>query len=89
EAIGELQTVLAIEPQNRRALDLRGRLLATQSAQAQERDRLSRIDGLLADAEARLQAGDFNQAAALANNALALDRGNPTAMGYIQQAYAS
>ena len=83
DALDRLQPVLAAEPENSEALELQSRILRAQ----QNRVRRGSIESALADAGAELAAGRFESAISFANRVLAQDRGNASALEYVQQAY--
>jgi len=82
-ALGLVQQVLAIEPNNTRAAGLEDRLLK----RIADDERSAEVRGKLGDAESRLAGGDFEGAIAAANLVLARDRGNADALRVIQTAY--
>ena len=83
-ALGLVQEVLAVEPDNPRAVGLEGRLLG----RIADEERSAEVRGNLNDAERRLADGDLEGAIAAANLVLARDRGHAEALRVIQQAYA-
>lgn len=87
EALETLQTVMALEPSNRRALDIQTRLLQAQSAADEERARRASLQELLGEVESHFSAGHYEQCLATANRALALEPGNRDALQYIGLAY--
>ena len=83
-ALGLVQQVLAIEPDDARAKDLEDRLLG----RIADEEASAEVRRLLAEAQGELDLGDFEEAIAAANLVLARDRGNADALRLIQQAYA-
>lgn len=87
EALESLQSVIALDPSNQRALDIQTRLLRTQAAADEERSRNESLRELLTEAETLFDSGRFEQCLATANRALALEAGNTTALQFVGQAY--
>ena len=90
EALERLQSVLALDPANRPALDLQQRLLAARAEEDRaEQDvlRLRAVDGFLAEAETALADGRFEAALTSANRVLALEAGHPKALDQLARAY--
>jgi len=79
EALNRLETVLALDPGNAAARELRGRILTAQKTGEQ---------GALKGANDHLAAGRYEEALAAANRVLALERGNSGALQVVRQAYA-
>jgi len=88
EALDRLQSILALDPGNAEARLVQRRLLELRNDRRQASDRRAAIDELLADATARFDAGSTEEALAAANQALALEPGNPAALELIARAYA-
>ncbi len=86
-ALGELQAVLALEPRNARALELQHRLLSAQGASEASGTRSAAVAQLVAEAELRLAAGDYESALRAANRVLALEPAHGAALRQIAQAY--
>jgi tetratricopeptide (TPR) repeat protein len=84
EALDRLETVFALEPGNAAASRLRAQLLAAR--QTAEHGLL--LQETLRAADAHFAGGRFEDALSAANRALALDRGNPAALGIVRKAYA-
>jgi tetratricopeptide (TPR) repeat protein len=84
EALNRLETVLALEPGNGAARQLREQILAAR--QSSEQSLL--IQETLRTAGAHLAGGRFEDALSAANRVLALDRKNAEALGIVGQAYA-
>ncbi len=87
QALESLQSVIALNPSNQRALDIQTRLLRTQAAADEERTRSESLRELLTEAETLFDSGRFEQCLATANRALALEAGNTTALQFVGQAY--
>jgi tetratricopeptide (TPR) repeat protein len=83
EALGRLQPVLAADPENRDALALQNRILASQ-LQAEVRDSLDRA---LEEAESEFASGRFESAISASNRALAFEPGNAEALEIIRNSY--
>ncbi|MBD3852371.1 MAG: tetratricopeptide repeat protein [Acidobacteria bacterium] len=83
-ALDHLQPVLAAEPQNREALALQQRILASQ------RDSTIRdsLEAVLSEAQTEFAAGHFERSISAANRALALDPGNGRALEHVRLSYA-
>ena len=86
-ALDELQSVLALDPDNREATTLQARLLRAQAASEQENAKRETVRRLLADAKARFDAGEFQLALAAASRALDQDAGSDVAKGLIASTY--
>ena len=89
-ALAALQTVLALDPGNEEGLAMETRLLAVRAARDQAKNeqlRLASIDGFLAQAEAALAEGRFEDALTAANRVLALEAANATALEQLARAY--
>lgn len=84
EALQRLEVVLALEPGNAAARQLRDRLLAAQRTAEQN----VLIQDTLRTADAHFAGGRFEDALSAANRVLALERGNPAALGIVRKAYA-
>ncbi|HSN87309.1 MAG TPA: hypothetical protein VL025_11155, partial [Thermoanaerobaculia bacterium] len=84
EALGQLEIVFALDPGNGAARQLRDQLFAAR--QASEQDLL--LQETLRTADAHFTGGRFEEAISAANRALALQRGNPAALGIVRKAYA-
>ncbi len=82
-ALDRLQPVLAAEPQNREALALQQRILASQR-DSTIRDSLDRV---LSEAQSEFAAGRFDRSISAANRALALDPGNARALEHVRLSY--
>ncbi|TNF76609.1 MAG: hypothetical protein EP299_05265 [Acidobacteria bacterium] len=87
EALDRLQTVIARDPSNRRALDIQDRVLAAQAQAEREDANLAKITEELAAAEKSFSEARFEESLAAANRALALDPGNTVALGIVGRAY--
>jgi len=84
EALDRLETVFALEPGNVAASQLRDRLVAARQTAQQG----LLIQETLHAAGAHFAGGRFEDALSAANRVLALDRGNPAALGMVRKAYA-
>ena len=84
EALGRLEIVFALDPANAAARQLRDRILAAQ--QTSEQGAL--VQETLRTADAHFTGGRFEEAISAANRVLALERGNPAALGIVRKAYA-
>jgi tetratricopeptide (TPR) repeat protein len=87
EALDRLQAILAVAPANVEVLSIQGRLLQARQAVEAERTRRATIDRLLVEAAAQFEAGAAEESLSTANQILALDPGNSTALSYVAQAY--
>jgi tetratricopeptide (TPR) repeat protein len=87
EALDRLQTVIARDPSNRRALEIQDRVLAAQSQAEREDANLAKVTEELAAAEKSFSTGRYEESLAAANRALALDPGNTIALGIVGRAY--
>ena len=83
EALDGLQAVLAVDPENRDAMQLQTQLLAAQQEQQQE-DQLSQI---LRQGQRLLEAGQLEEAVAVFNRAVGMDPTNADARQYLNQAF--
>ena len=88
EALQHLQTVLVLDPSNQAALGLQARLLEARARDEQESGRRDTLQRLLAEAEAGLAAGRYEDSLSAANRLLALDPGNATALKHVARAYS-
>ena len=88
-ALERLQSILALEPANNQARSIQSRLLQARKDAEAASARQARIDQLLADAEALIDAEAEEEALSAANRVLALDPGNSTALKYVAQAYGA
>ncbi len=86
-ALERLQPILALDPTNNEALALERTLLDRQAQAEEVRIRGEAVEGFLADADAALAAGRFEQALAAANRVLAVDAGNESALDQLARAY--
>lgn len=84
EALERLELVFALEPANGEARQLRDRLLAAQETSEQN----ALLQETLRAADAHFAGRRFEDALSAANRALALERGNPQALGIVRKAYA-
>ena len=84
EALDRLETVFALDSGNAAAIQLRAQLLAAR--QTAEQDLF--LEETLRAADAHFAGGRFEEALSAANKALALERGNPAALGIVRKAYA-
>jgi tetratricopeptide (TPR) repeat protein len=87
DALDRLQSVLALDPTHPDALALQKSLLDAQAEADRDRLRRDTVDGLLADAESALATSRFEDALSTANQVLALDAGNATALDQLARAY--
>lgn len=87
EALESLQPILALDPTSPEALALERTLLDQQALADQSRLRSEAVKGLLADAEAALSDGRFEDALAAANRVLAIETGNEAALDQLARAY--
>lgn len=84
EALGRLELVFVLDPGNAAARQLRDRLLAAQQTSEQS----ALVQQTLQTADAHFAGGRFEEALSAANRVLALERGNPAALGIVRKAYA-
>ncbi len=84
EALDRLETVLALDPVSSEAKTLRIQLMAAR--RRSEQGALARET--LQAASGHFAAGRFEEALSAANRVLALERGNPEALGVVRRAYA-
>jgi tetratricopeptide (TPR) repeat protein len=89
EALGRLQSVLALEPSNRDAQSIQSRLLQARKEAEAESARRASIEQLLAEAASQFEAGSAEDSLSTANRVLALDPGNGAALNYVAQAYGT
>lgn len=87
-ALEQIQTVLAIDGQNREALAMQARLVQRQTEEDANRLRGDEIARLVAEGETQLQSGDHEKALVALNRAIALDPTNPAVQGSIAKVYA-
>jgi tetratricopeptide (TPR) repeat protein len=87
DALTDLESVLALDPSNREALGIQGRLLEARARDEQESGRRETLQRLLAEAEAGFAAGRYEDSLSAANRSLALDPGNATALKHVARAY--
>ena len=87
EVLDRLQTVIALDPSNSRALAIQDRVLAAQAQAEREDANLARMTEELAAAEKGFAEGRFEESLAAANRALALDPGNTVALAIVGRAY--
>ena len=87
EALDRLQAVLVVAPSNAEALEIQDRLLKLQQQADAERARLDDVRRLLAEASSEFEAGRAEASLSAANQVLALDPGNATALALIARAY--
>jgi hypothetical protein len=85
QAIQELQAVLALDPQNRDAIDLQQRLLVAQDELAANETRNASVQSLLDGADQELNAGDFERSLSLVSRALSIDPLNRDAVSMLQR----
>jgi tetratricopeptide (TPR) repeat protein len=85
QAIQELQSVLALDPQNREAIDLQQRLLVAQEEFAANETRNETVLSLLREATQDLAAGEFERSLSLVSRALSIDPLSPDAVRLLQQ----
>ncbi len=87
EALTRLQPVLAADPDNEEALEIRGRLQESQVRVQQERARSDTIRRLEGDVEREVQARRHESVLSASNRLLALDPANAVARRHIAAAY--
>jgi len=87
EALARLQAVLVVAPSNAEALEIQDRLLRLRQQADAERARLDNVRRLLAEAGTEFEAGRAESSLSAANQVLALDPGNETALALIARAY--
>jgi hypothetical protein len=87
-ALAELQSVVALDPDNPEAIALRERVLRAQAVLEEASSRSQAVDVLLTEAEELLAAGEHEQALRAANRALALEPTNSEALRCTAQVYA-
>lgn len=88
EALGELQTVLALDPKREAARELQGEILRAQRDAEQTQHRDAMIAQQLLEAGELLAAGRPEEAQRAANRALVLDPANTEALRLVTRAYA-
>jgi tetratricopeptide (TPR) repeat protein len=88
EAVAKLQTVLALDPKNERALALQAQLITRQAESDATKLRFEEVTKLLADGEAFLRDGRGDDAATMFNRVLALDPTNAAALASVGRAFA-
>jgi tetratricopeptide (TPR) repeat protein len=88
-ALAELQTVLALDPQNSEAVQIQEELLVLQRDTERVADQQDQIDRLLADASRFIDDNNYEQALLASNRVLFLDPGNTTALQYIARSYGT
>jgi tetratricopeptide (TPR) repeat protein len=88
DAMAKLQSVLALDPKNGRALGLQTDLIARQAEADANRLRSDDVTKMLADGEAMLRDGQGEDAAAVFNRILALDPTNTAARTAVGRAFA-
>jgi len=89
EALERLQSVLAVEPDHEEALALQTRALEAQDQADRLSRRSQRVDSMLADGRQALATGSYEEAMSSANQVLAVDSGNATALEQLATAYRS
>jgi len=87
EALDRLQTVIALDPANRRALEVQDRVLAAQAHAEREGANLAKVTEEISAAEGSFAKGRYEESLAAANRALALDPDNTVALGIVGRAY--
>lgn len=87
EALQSLQRVLAVDPKNRQALEMQARLARQQAEADRLASQAGQIAELLDGGERFLKSGQFDQALARFNRAIALDPGNATALASLGRVY--
>jgi len=87
EALDRLQAVLVVAPSNAEALAIQDRLLQLRQEADAERARLDNVRRLLAEASSEFDAGRAESSLSAANQVLALEPGNDTALALIARAY--
>lgn len=83
DALDQLESVFALDPDNLRARELQNRLLEAQL----ERTRNDTVRRLLDNVAEAFEAGRFEQSLATANRILATEPGNVGALDYVARAY--
>ena len=86
-ALVQLQTVIALDPSNQRAVRLQNRLLEARGRAEQEETRRASIESMLAEAQSDFEAARIERALSTANRVLALDVSNQTALELVARAY--
>ncbi len=86
-ALDQLQSVLALDPQNQSALSMQREFLGLQARADEEVSRGSQIAGLLQSAEGFMKASDYEQALVVLARVVALDPNNGSATESIAEAY--
>ncbi len=87
QALTRLQSVLALQPENREATVLQDRLLEARAAADRDASRRQTVEALLADTRRELAAGRVVAARAAANRILALDPAHGEALEAVAAAY--
>lgn len=87
-ALDELQTVLALDPENREARTRQERILRLQAAADKVEGDTASVRELVIETERLLEAGDFEEALKRANRALALEPTSDAALSAITRGYA-
>ena len=89
EALGRLQSVIALDPAHAAALAMQRRILDAQAENERETERREDIRRLLEQAEAEVAGQRFADALTSANRVLALDSQNATALALVLEAHRS
>ena len=89
EALDRLQSVLVLAPSSAEAKAIETRLLQARKDAEEDAARQAMVDQLLARSSARLRDGSAEAALAAANQVLALDPGNTSALAYVAEAYGT
>jgi tetratricopeptide (TPR) repeat protein len=87
EALDRLQTVIALDPTHRGALEIQDRALAAQAQVERQDANLAMVTEEIAAAEGSFAVGRYEESLVAANRALALDPGNTVALGVVGRAY--
>jgi tetratricopeptide (TPR) repeat protein len=86
DSIQRLQQVLALEPDNQKAIELRDRVLEAQATLEREEQRTTDIARLIEEGRGLLEAGDPGSAMQRLSRAMGQDRGNQVARQLFSQA---
>jgi len=89
DALDRLQAVLVVAPSNFEALSIQRRLLQARQEAEAEAARRATIERLLVEAASQFEAGSAEASLSAANQVLALEPGNGTALSYVARAYGA
>ncbi len=89
DALERLQSILAVEPGNARALELQDRLARARGAEEAREARVQEIARLLDEGVGHLMDRRYEQSVGAFNRLIALDPGNESARSYLARVYAA